>query len=208
MLLPVFNKKGKKGDKRIEVSDALVEAPENRHVVYLDVKRIRAQRRQGTHQTKERSQVRGSTAKIQNQKGSGNARKGDIKSPIFRGGGRIFGPKPRSYAMKINKKTQRLARRVSMAYMLRKERVMVIENIKFEAPKTKNVVALLKELKLEGVKTTFVLSHPDRNFWFSMRNIPNVFLMTPDSMNTYDILNSEKIVVMEDAIPMIQEKLL
>ncbi|MEM9737575.1 MAG: 50S ribosomal protein L4 [Bacteroidota bacterium] len=207
MVLPVITYQGKKTGRKIELSPDVFGLKPNNHVVYLDVKRIRAQQRQGTHKTKERGEVRGSTRKIQKQKGTGNARKGARNSPILRGGGRTFGPEPRDYGIKINKKTQRLARRVALSDMARKQSILVLEHFSFDTPKTKQYQDMLEKLGSQEEKTVLVLPKADHNIILSARNIPKAKVITPEELNTYAILNTTRLLLSEKAVALIQEQL-
>jgi len=200
MELTVVKINGEDTGRKVKLNKAVFGVEPNDHAIYLDVKQIMANKRQGTHDSRERSDVSGSTRKLKRQKGTGTARAGDIKNPLFRGGGRVFGPHPRDYKMKLNKKVKQLARLSALTYKAKDKEVMVVENFKFDAIKTKNYVKFLSDLKVENQKTLLVLNEADRNLYLSARNIPGAKVLRVESLNTYDILNSNKIVFMEDAL--------
>ncbi|MBQ7689647.1 MAG: 50S ribosomal protein L4 [Muribaculaceae bacterium] len=196
MKLPVYNIKGEETGKTVELNDAIFAIPEpNEHVVYLAVKQYLANQRQGTHKAKERSEVSGSTKKLGRQKGGGGARHGDINSPLFRGGGRVFGPRPRNYSFKLNKKTKALARRSALTYKAQNGQIMVVEDFDFAAPKTKEMVNITKNLKIEGVKFLLVLPGVNMNVILSARNLPNARVISACDINTYSVLDNRMIVV-------------
>lgn len=200
MELTVVKINGEDTGRKVRLKKTVFGIEPNDHAIYLDVKQIMANKRQGTHDSRERSDLSGSTRKLKRQKGTGTARSGDIKSPLFRGGGRVFGPHPRDYNMKLNKKVKQLARLSALTYKAKDKEVMVVENFKFDAIKTKNYVKFLNDLKVENQKTLLVLNEADRNLYLSARNIPGARVLRAESLNTYDILNSNKIVFMEDAL--------
>ena len=175
-------------------------AEPNEHAVYLDVKQFLANKRQGTHKAKERSEIAGSTKKLGRQKGGGGARHGDIKSPLFHGGGRVFGPRPRNYGFKLNKKVKALARRSALTYKAQNNQIMVIEDIKFDAPKTKEFVNITRNLKLEGQKLLLVLAGQERNLYLSLRNVPTASVVTASDINTYRVLDNRMILVTESSV--------
>ena len=175
-------------------------AQPNEHAVYLDVKQYLANKRQGTHKAKERSEIAGSTKKLGRQKGGGGARHGDIKSPLFHGGGRVFGPRPRNYSFKLNKKVKALARRSALTYKAQNNQIMVIEDIKFDAPKTKEFVNITRNLKLEGQKLLLVLNGVERNVYMSLRNVPTASVVTASDINTYRVLDNRMILVTESSV--------
>ncbi len=179
----------------------------NDHAIYLDTKQFMANQRQGTHCTKEKSMVSGSTRKIKRQKGTGGARAGSIKSPLFRGGARIFGPQPRDYAFKLNKKVKRLARKSALTYKVKENQIIVLEDFDFEAPRTKSFVELLNNFSVAGKKTMFVLARPNRNVLLSSRNIQQVKVIQATDLNTYDILNARQLFVTESSLPEIEKVL-
>ena len=201
MELAVYNIKGEDTGRKVTLNDEIFAIAEpNEHVVYLDVKQYMANKRQGTHKSKERSEIAGSTKKLGRQKGGGGARHGDIKSPLFHGGGRVFGPRPRNYGFKLNKKMKALARRSALTYKAQNNQIMVIEDIKFDAPKTKEFVNITRNLKLEGQKLLLVLAGQERNLYLSMRNVPNASLVTATDINTYRVLDNRMILVTESSV--------
>ena len=175
-------------------------AEPNEHAVYLDVKQYLANKRQGTHKAKERSEIAGSTKKLGRQKGGGGARHGDIKSPLFHGGGRVFGPRPRNYGFKLNKKVKALARRSALTYKAQNNQIMVIEDIKMDAPKTKEFVNITRNLKLEGQKLLVVLAGQEPNLYLSLRNVPTASVVTASDINTYRVLDNRMILVTESSV--------
>ena len=201
MILPVYNIKGEDTGKTVELNDAIFAIPEpNEHVVYLDVKQYMANKRQGTHKAKERSEVSGSTKKLGRQKGGGGARHGDINSPLFNGGGRVFGPRPRNYSFKLNKKVKALARRSALTFKAQNGQIMVVEDFNFEAPKTKEMVNITKNLKIEGKKFLLVLPGQNKNVFLSARNLPNAQVITASDINTYRILDNKMMVVTASSV--------
>ena len=200
MKVAVVDIKGKKTSKKVELSDAIFAIEPNEHAVYLDVKQHLANKRQGTHKAKERADIVGSTRKIKKQKGTGTARAGSIKSGVFRGGGRIFGPRPRNYHFKLNKTTKKVARKSALSIAASKDRILVMESFDFKAPKTKDFKTILKSLDLEGKKATFVLNGTNKNVYLSARNLPRVNIVTDLALNTYSIMNSDKIVFIESVL--------
>jgi len=206
MELKVYDIKGKDTGRTIKLSEEIFGIEPNDHAIYLAVKQYMANRRQGTHKAKERGEVKGSTRKIKRQKGTGTARAGAIRNPLFKGGGRVFGPRPRSYAFKLNKKVKRLARKSALATMLKNDQIMVVEAFDFDTPKTKNFVDVLKSLKLDDKKSTFVFVNPNKNVYLSSRNLPKSKVVNGLELNTYAILNAGKLVFTEDAIPEIEAK--
>ncbi len=197
MELKVVNTKGKATAKAVSLSDAIFGIEPNDHAIYLDVKQILARRRQGTHKSKERADIAGSTRKIKKQKGTGTARAGSIKSPVFRGGGRVFGPKPRNYGFKLNKKVKQLARKSALSYKAKENAILVLEDLKFDNPKTKEFNTLLDNLNLAYEKVLFVVKGDDKNVHLSAKNILGAKVVAADSLNTYDILNANKVVISE-----------
>ena len=201
MELAVYNIKGEDTGRKVTLNDEIFAIAEpNEHAVYLDVKQFLANKRQGTHKAKERSEIAGSTKNLGRQKGGGGARHGDIKSPLFHGGGRVFGPRPRNYGFKLNKKMKALARRSALTYKAQNNQIMVIEDIKFDAPKTKEFVNITRNLKLEGQKLLLVLAGQERNLYLSMRNVPNASLVTATDINTYRVLDNRMILVTESSV--------
>jgi large subunit ribosomal protein L4 len=206
MELKVLNKQGKATAKKVKLNDEVFGIEPNDHAIYLDVKQYLANQRQGTHQSRERSEVIGSTRKIKKQKGTGTARAGSIKNPLFRGGGRVFGPRPRNYGFKLNKKVKSLARKSALTYKAKEEGIMVMEELSFKSPKTKDFVSILKNLKVDNDRTLFVASEKDQNTLLSSRNIKNTKVITVDKLNTYDILNSAKLIISEKAVEQIENQ--
>ena len=201
MELAVYNIKGEDTGRKVTLNDEIFAIAEpNEHAVYLDVKQFLANKRQGTHKAKERSEIAGSTKKLGRQKGGGGARHGDIKSPLFHGGGRVFGPRPRNYSFKLNKKMKALARRSALTYKAQNNQIMVIEDIKFDAPKTKEFVNITRNLKLEGQKLLLVLAGQERNLFLSLRNVPTASVVTASDINTYRVLDNRMILVTESSV--------
>ncbi len=201
MELSVYNIKGEDTGRKVTLNDEIFAIAEpNEHVVYLDVKQYMANKRQGTHKSKERSEIAGSTKKLGRQKGGGGARHGDIKSPLFHGGGRVFGPRPRNYSFKLNKKMKALARRSALTYKAQNNQIMVIEDIKFDAPKTKEFVNITRNLKLEGQKLLLVLAGQEPNLYLSLRNVPTASVITASDINTYRVLDNRMILVTESSV--------
>lgn len=203
MELAVYNIKGEDTGRKVELSDKVFAAEANEHAVYLDVKQFLANQRQGTHKSKERSEVSGSTRKLHKQKGGGGSRIGDINSPLLVGGGRVFGPRPRDYRFKLNKKVKQLARRSALTYKVQDNQITVVEDFTFEAPKTKDFVNITKNLKVEGKKLLLVLANRDNNVNLSARNVPDVRLITASDINTYAIMKSNAIVLMESSLDVV-----
>ena len=204
MELAVYNIKGEDTGRKVTLNDEIFAIAEpNEHAVYLDVKQYLANQRQGTHKAKERSEIAGSTKKFGRQKGGGGARHGDIKSPLFHGGGRVFGPRPRNYGFKLNKKVKALARRSALTYKAQNNQIMVIEDIKFDAPKTKEFVNITRNLKLEGQKLLLVLAGQERNLYLSLRNVPNANVVTASDINTYRVLDNRMMLVTESSVDML-----
>ena len=204
MKVEVYKADGSKASKKAELNDSIFGAEVNEHAIYLDVKQYLAHQRQGTHSSKERGQIAGSTRKIKKQKGTGTARAGSIKSPIFRGGGRVFGPEPRYYGFKVNKKTKQVARISALSSKVKAQEVMVVDKIDLGAPKTTGMIELLANLKLSGKKTLLVLPEPDKNVYLSSRNLRGVSYITASELNTCSILNNEKVVFCEASIGIIE----
>lgn len=200
MELVVHNIKGEATAKKVKLNKAIFGIEPNDHAIYLDAKQYMANHRQGTHDSKERSDIMGSTRKIKRQKGTGTARFGDIKNPLFRGGGRIFGPHPRDYRFKLNKKTKRLARFSALTYKAKEKSILVLEDFKLEAPKTKEYRQILENLKLDGKKTLLVLNESDSNMYLSARNLGKANVTLAESLNTYEILNANKILFLESSL--------
>ncbi len=207
MELEILNIEGKKTGKKAKLDDAVFGIEPNDHAIYLDVKQYRANVRQGTHKSKERGEITGSRRKIKKQKGTGTARAGDIKNPIFRGGGRAFGPRPRTYSSKLNKKVKQLARRSALSHMIKDGKIMVLDSIKMDAPKTQAFAEMVEKLKLDGRNSLFVLSEKNDNVLLSSRNLQKARVTTASQLNTYDILNCHGLVLMQDSIEHIEKSL-
>lgn len=205
MEVSVLNIKGEDTGKKVVLNDAIFGIEPNDHVIYLAVNQYLAAQRQGTHKSKERSEIKGSTRKLIRQKGGGGARRGDIKSPLLRGGGRVFGPRPRDYWFKLNKKVKALARKSALSYKAQQNAIVVVEDFDFAAPKTKDGVALLNNLKIEGKKTLIVLPEVKKNVHLSVRNIQRVDVMTASALNTYKVMNANVLVVTENALKLVDE---
>ena len=204
MELAVYNIKGEDTGKKVTLNDAVFAIENvNEHVVYLDVKQFLANQRQGTHKSKERSEVSGSTRKLGRQKGGGGARRGDINSPVLVGGGRVFGPRPRNYSFKINKKMKDLARKSALTSKAAEGQIIVVEDFTFEAPKTKEFVKFANNLKIADKKSLLVLAGQNKNVYLSARNIQNVNIMTASQLNTYRILDNKVIVMAESAVEVV-----
>ena len=204
MKVTVYQNSGKKTTKKVELSDEIFAIEPNDQAIYLDVKQYLANQRQGTHKAKERAEITGSTRKIKRQKGTGTARAGSIKSPLFRGGGRAFGPRPRDYGFKLNKKLKVLARKSALTYKSRDEGIMVLEDFNFEAPKTKDYLEMLKSLELSDKKTLLVLPETNRNILLSSRNLPKAKVTTVDSLHTYDLLHADRLLISESSVEKIE----
>ncbi len=200
MKLEVINIQGQKTGKSVDLPEEVFGIEPNEHAVWLAVKSHLANRRQGTHKAKERSEVSGSTRKLHRQKGTGGSRKGDIKNPLFEGGGRIFGPKPRDYSMKLPKKVKRLARKSALSAKAAKGELLILEDFAFDSPKTKAYLDILKSLKLDGKKTLLVTGDYEKNVYLSSRNLQNTAVMRAQDLNTYDILYSNILILSEGSI--------
>jgi large subunit ribosomal protein L4 len=200
MELAVINHKGQETGRKVILSDEIFAIEPNDNAIYLDVKQYLANQRQGTHKSKERNEVAGSTKKIKKQKGTGGARAGSLKAPNFRGGGRVFGPKPRDYSFKLNKKVKQLARKSALSYKAKENSLMVLEDVSFDAPKTKNYIALLNGLSLSDKKTLLVLSEDNKNVFLSSRNLPKAKVVTVNDVNTYQLLNADHLVLCEGSV--------
>ncbi len=207
MEITVLKNNGEESGRKINLSDNVFGVEPNDHAIYLDVKQFLANQRQGTHQSKERGQISGSTRKIKKQKGTGTARAGSIKSPVFRGGGRVFGPKPRNYGFKLNKKTKILARKSALSYKVKEDKMVVLEDFSFDAPKTKSYLAFLHNLTLSDKKTLLVLAENDKNITLSGRNIKNAKVVTADTLNTYDVLNADSLLLSEKSVEKLENLL-
>lgn len=205
MELAIYNIKGENTGRMAELNDQVFAIDANEHAVYLDVKQFLANQRQGTHKSKERSEVSGSTRKLHKQKGGGGSRIGDINSPVLVGGGRVFGPRPRDYRFKLNKKVKQLARKSAWTYKVQDNQVKIVEDFTFEAPKTKDFVKIAKNLEAEGKKLLLVLANQEKNVYLSARNIPNVQVITASDVNTYAIMHSNAILLTESGLDVINK---
>ena len=207
MELSVYNIKGEDTGRKITLDDAVFAVEPNDHAIYLDVKQYLANQRQGTHKSKERSEISGSTRKLIRQKGGGGARRGDINSPVLVGGGRVFGPTPRDYSFKLNKKVKALARRSALTYKAQRQEIIVIENFELAAPKTKDFIALSEALQVADKKALFVVETLSDNLVLSSRNIHTARVMNAFQLNTYSVLDCKKLVLTEAAVAVINEQL-
>jgi large subunit ribosomal protein L4 len=200
MELEVYNLKGAKTDRKVTLNDAIFAIEPNDHAIYLDVKQFMANKRQGTHSSKEKSTVSGSTRKLKKQKGTGGARAGSIKNPLYRGGARVFGPHPRDYNFKLNKKLKKLARLSALTYKAQDNNIIVLEDFTFETPKTKNFVDLLKSFELAGEKTLLVMANTEPNVILSSRNLKKVRIVRASDLNTYEILDAKRLLITESSV--------
>lgn len=200
MEVKVLDINGKETGRTVELSESVFGIEPNQHAIYLDVKRYLAAQRQGTHKAKERAEITGSTRKIKKQKGTGTARAGSIKNPLFRGGGRVFGPRPRNYSIKLNKSLKRLARRSAVSLKAQESNLIVVEDFKFEAPSTKEFVNVLKALGLENKKSLLVLGESNKNVYLSSRNLKRASVVTNSDVNTYNVLNANSLVITESSL--------
>jgi len=205
MEIKVLNTAGQETGRTVTLDEQIFGIEPNDHAIYLDVKQILANKRQGTSCSKERADVSGSTRKIKKQKGTGTARAGSIKSPVFRGGGRVFGPRPRNYDFKLNKKVKALARKSALTYKALEEAILVIEDFSFESPKTREMVQISNNLKINDKKSLFVLPEENKNIYLSSRNLEAVSVITASELNTYQILNAKKVIVLESSVSKIEE---
>jgi len=205
MELSILNIQGKDTGKKVSLSDAIFGIEPNDHAIYLDVKQYLANQRQGTHKTKGRSEVAGSTRKLGRQKGGGAARPGDVKSPVRVGGGRIFGPTPRDYSFKLNKKVKQLARKSALSYKAKDNAITVVDFINFDAPKTKDFIAMTKSLQVADKKPLFILSEVNKNVYLSARNLPLVKVVTVSELSTYELLDAKTLVFTADAVSAIEQ---
>jgi len=206
MELEVLDIKGKGTGKKVKLDKDIFGIEPNDHAIYLDVKQYLAHQRQGTHKAKERSEIKGSTKKIKRQKGTGTARFGDIKNPIFRGGGRTFGPRPRTYGAKLNKKVKELARKSALSYKVKNNQVMILQDFNLEQPKTKDFTDIQKNLKVDDKKSIFVLNERNKNVYLSSRNLQNSKVVTISELNTYDIMNATALLFAESSLDVLQKK--
>lgn len=205
MEVKVLDIKGKATSNKVTLSDSIFAIEPSDHAIYLDVKQHLANKRQGTHKSKERAEIVGSTKKIKKQKGTGTARAGSIKSPIFRGGGRVFGPRPRNYSFKLNVKLKRLARKSALSMKAKNEGLIVLEDFNFEAPKTKDFKNILGNLKLDSDKVLLVLGSNNDNVYLSARNLQNTKVVTAESLSTYDVLNANKVLLSQSSVAVIEK---
>lgn len=205
MELAVYNIKGEDTGRKVTLSEEVFGIEPNEHAIYLDVKQYLANQRQGTHKSKERSEVSGSTRKLHKQKGGGGSRIGDINSPVLVGGGRVFGPRPRDYRFKLNKKVKQLARKSALSLKARDGEIVVVENFTIEAPKTKDFINIVKNLKVDGKKVLVVLPSQDNNVYLSSRNVPDAVVTTAADINTYTLLNNKAILIAEGSLEAINK---
>ncbi len=208
MEVNVYNIKGEDTGRKVTLNESIFGIEPNDHAIYLDVKQFMANKRQGTHKSKERSEVSGSTRKLIRQKGSGGARRGDINSPLLRGGGRVFGPKPRDYSFKLNKKVKVLARKSALSYKVQENSIVVVEDFTFEAPKTKDFLALTKNLKIADKKLLLILPEVNKNVYLSARNVKGANVQTISGLNTYGILDAKVVVFAESTLADIEQILM
>ena len=204
MDLSVISITGKETGRKINLDDSIFGIEPNDHAIYLEVKQILANNRQGTHKAKERSEVAGSTRKIKKQKGTGSARFGDIKNPLFRSGGRVFGPRPRDYSFKLNKKVKALARISALSYKAQNNQVVIVEDFNLETPKTKELLAIHKNLKIDDKKSLFILKERNNNIYLSSRNLQNFKVVILSDLNTYDIMNASTLLFVESSLHVLQ----
>ncbi|WP_300899316.1 50S ribosomal protein L4 [uncultured Duncaniella sp.] len=205
MEVAIYNIKGEDTGRKAQLADEVFAVDANEHAVYLDVKQYLANQRQGTHKSKERSEISGSTRKLHKQKGGGGSRIGDINSPLLVGGGRVFGPRPRDYRFKLNKKVKALARRSALTYKVQDSQVIVVEDFNFEAPKTKDFVNFAKNLKVDGKKVLLVLPSENKNVTLSARNVPNASTMVANELNTYVLMNSNAVILTESSLDFVNK---
>ncbi len=207
MELEIYNKTGEKTGRTVTLKDEIFNVSPNDHALYLDAKQYLANQRQGTHCTLEKSTVSGSTRKLKRQKGTGTARSGSIKSPLFRGGARVFGPQPRDYYFKLNKKLKKIARKSALSYKAQGNNIIIIEDFTFETPKTRNVVELIGKFKELGRKVLFVVPEPNMTLTLSARNLPNAKVALAESLNTYEILNANSMIFLESSLGKLEQVL-
>ncbi|KGI23010.1 50S ribosomal protein L4 [Hoylesella timonensis] len=208
MEVSVLNINGQETGRKVTLNESIFGIEPNDHVLYLDVKQYLANQRQGTAKTKERSELSGSTRKLGRQKGGGGARRGDINSPVLVGGARVFGPKPRDYGFKLNKKVKQLARKSALSYKAQENSILVVEDFNLDAPKTKDFVNIAKNLKVDGRKTLLVLPEVNKNVYLSARNLQQAEVMTASTLNTYKVLNADVLIVTENSLKAIDEILI
>lgn len=207
MQVEILNISGKKTAKKVDLVDSIFAAEPNDHCIYLDVKLFLANQRQGTHKAKERAEIARTTKKLKRQKGTGGARAGSMKSPLFIGGGRAFGPRPRNYDFKLNKKVKVLARASALTYKAKENAITVLEDFTFEAPKTKNYVDLMKNLNLSDKKTILVLGDTNNNVYLSSRNLEGAKVVKASDLNTYDIVNAQSLILLESSVKVLESLL-
>ncbi|MBX2946540.1 MAG: 50S ribosomal protein L4 [Cyclobacteriaceae bacterium] len=207
MEVSIVKYSGEQTGKKVNLSDAVFAIEPNDHAIYLDVKSFLANQRQGTHKSKQRNEIAGSSKKIKKQKGTGGARAGNIKNPQFKGGGRVFGPQPRDYSFKLNKKVKDLARKSALTYKAKDNAIAVLEDFNFEAPKTKQYINLLNALSLSDKKTLLVLSEASKNVVLSGRNLKNAKITTADQINTYDVMNADNVIFVESSVSKVENLL-
>lgn len=205
MELSVYNIKGEDTGRKVVLNDSIYALEPNDHAIYLDVKQYLANKRQGTHKSKERSEVSGSTRKLGRQKGGGGARRGDINSPVLVGGGRVFGPVPRDYSFKLNKKVKQLARKSALSYKAKEDAIVVVDTIAFDAPKTKEIVAMVNSLNVAGKKLLIVIPEQNKNVYLSARNLKNAEVILASELNTYKVLNANALVMDEASLSVIEQ---
>lgn len=205
MELVVYNIKGTQTDKKVSLDDSVFNIEPNNHAIYLDVKQHLANKRQGTHKAKERSELSGSTRKLRKQKGTGGARIGDINSPVLRGGARVFGPRPRDYSFKLNKKLKRLARKSALTYKVKSENLFVLDSIVFDSAKTKNCIEMLNNFSLQNKKSLIVLAESNKNVYLSSRNLKGVKIVSALDISTYDIMNAKNLLIDETSVKTIEK---
>jgi len=206
MEVQVLDKTGKETGRMVGLQDQIFGIEPNDHAIYLDVKQYLANKRQGTHSATERGEVVGSTKKIKRQKGTGTARAGSIKSPLFRGGGRVFGPRPRNYGFKLNKKVKALARKSALSYKAKASDILILEDFSLEVPKTKEMVAVSNNLNITNKKSLFVLPDENKNIYLSSRNLDGVSVVTASDLSTYQIMNANKVIFFESSVSKIEEQ--
>jgi large subunit ribosomal protein L4 len=205
MQVEVLDIKGKKTGRTVELPETVFGIEPNDHVIYLSVKQYLAAQRQGTHKVKTRAEVQGASRKLHKQKGTGGSRKGNIRNPLYKGGGTIFGPKPHTYDLKLNAKVKNLAKNSALSYKAKENAIVVVEDVKLDAPKTKSFVAILKSLKVGEKKALFVMPETNDNVYMSLRNVPTVLGVIKNEINTYDVVNSEVVVITESALKQFSE---
>jgi len=208
MEISVLNIKGQETGRKVTLNDAIFGIEPNDHVIYLDVKQYMANKRQGNAKSKERSEISGSTRKLGRQKGGGGARHGDINSPLLVGGGRVFGPKPRDYSFKLNKKVKNLARKSALSYKAQENAIIVVEDFQFDVPKTKEMVAIAKNLKVDGKKLLYLTADTNKNVYMSARNLQKTDVIEAQKVNTYKILDADVLVITENSLKTIEEILI